>query len=189
VHEYFGVTNEANVKAYFEGQIDDYEFMRRDIAIWKSFKPDICLEDVRKILENIPPVPGAIDTLKSLRAQNMIIAIISGGLEVLAQRFSEFVSIDHIFANRLSNDGSGRLKDEGILNVPLRHKEKVLLELLNELPIPQERCVAVGDSTVDAGMLKASGLGIAFCPLDDIVTQSADVVIKEKNLQEILKYI
>jgi len=38
-------------------------------------------------------------------------------------------------------------------------------------------------------MLKASGLGIAFNPLDDNVTQNADVVIYEKNLIEILKHL
>jgi phosphoserine phosphatase len=34
VHNYFSVNNEASLKLYLEGKIDDREFMRRDIKLW-----------------------------------------------------------------------------------------------------------------------------------------------------------
>jgi phosphoserine phosphatase len=189
VHNHFGETNEANVKAYFNGEIDDHEFMRRDIAIWKSHKPDLTISDISEILSEIPLMPGAEETLKELRDKGLKLVIISGGLKPLAARVAEIVEFDFVYANGLGSDGSGKLSDEGILNVPLMDKEWVFHKILNELAIPAEKSVAVGDSTVDAGMLKLAGLGIAFCPIDDTVINNADIVVKEKNLKEIMRFI
>ena len=189
IHEHFGETNEANVQAYFNGEIDDNEFMRRDIQLWKSHKPDLVMDDLIKILEEIPIIPGAVETIRTLRKQNIIVAILSGGLDLLANRFNDIEKIDHIFANSLVYDGSGKLKGEGILNVPLMDKKKILIELLSELSISSSECCAVGDSMVDSEMLATAGLGIAFCPINDKLTDFADVVINTKNLSEIIEYI
>ena len=189
VHNHFGETNEANVKAYFNGEIDDHEFMRRDIAIWKSHKPDLGISDISAILSEISLIPGAEETLRELRSNGFKLAIISGGLEPLANRVAELVEFDYVYANGLGSDASGRLTAEGKLNVPLMNKEQVLEKMLVELSIPAEKCVAVGDSKVDAGMLKLAGLGIAFCPIDETVINNADVVVTEKNLKDIMKYI
>ncbi|UCH90129.1 MAG: HAD-IB family phosphatase [Thermoplasmata archaeon] len=189
IHDFFGVSNEKNLMEYFERRIDDIEFMRRDIAMWQMQEPDIGVERISEILGKIPLVPGALETLQEIKGRGFKIAIISGGLELLANRINELVPIDHIYANGLQHDGSGALSGEGILNVPLRHKEDVMLKLLEKLSLSPEECVAVGDSTVDAAMLKSAGLGIAFCPLDEEVKTCADIIIYEKDLQEILKYI
>jgi len=189
VHAHFGETNEENVNAYFNGEIDDQEFMRRDIALWKSHKPELTLSDISTILEEIPMIPGAEDTLVELKKNGFQLAILSGGLELLAKRVAEVVEFDFVLANGLESDSSGKLKDRGILNVPLMKKELVLEKMLKELSIPASHCVAVGDSLVDAKMLKMAGLGIAFCPVDETVINNADVVVREKNLKEILKYI
>jgi phosphoserine phosphatase len=38
VHDHFRVTNEASLKAFIDGDIDDMEFMRRDIALWRRHR-------------------------------------------------------------------------------------------------------------------------------------------------------
>ena len=189
VHAHFGETNEANVNAYFSGEIDDHEFMRRDISIWKGYKPDITLNEVTGILDEIPLIPGAVETLRELKKNDIKLAILSGGLEPLARRVASMIEIDHVFANGLSAGPDGKLGDEGILNVPLMEKERVMLRLMDDLDLNRMECAAVGDSMVDAGMLKLAGLGIAFCPMDKNLLPVADVVITNKNLQEILRYI
>jgi phosphoserine phosphatase len=49
-----------------------------------------------------------------------------------------------------------------------------------------EACAAVGNSCFDIPMLEMCGLGIAFNPEDKCVVQSADVVVKGKNLRDII---
>lgn len=189
VHAHFGETNEANVRAYFQGDIDDHEFMRRDIAIWKSYKPDITIEDINDILDEIHLVPNALETFQKLREHDLKLAIVSGGLESLALKVNELSHFDYVYANGLTVEPTGRLGSDGILNVPLMKKEKIMLKILDELAIPASECVAVGDSKVDIGMLEHAGLGIAFCPEDDSLKAVADVTISEKDLLKILDHI
>ena len=35
VHDYFGSSNERSVDDYLRGKIDDLEFIKRDVALWK----------------------------------------------------------------------------------------------------------------------------------------------------------
>jgi phosphoserine phosphatase len=187
VHSHYGVDNEDSFLAYFDGKIDDYEFMRRDIAIWKRLEPEVDIKTIKEILYEVPIMKGALETLRTIKDNNMTVAIISGGLMLLANRINELVPVDYIFANDLEVDSSGKLTGEGILNVPLRNKEKVMKELLERLSIDPFESVAVGDSVVDSKMLEYSGLGIAYCPLDERISDSADLVIRDRDLRKILE--
>ena len=46
VHDRFGVSNEESVISFMDGEIDDMEFMRRDIALWLKHRPGLGLGDV-----------------------------------------------------------------------------------------------------------------------------------------------
>jgi len=54
------------------------------------------------------------------------------------------------------------------------------------LSVPAERTVAIGNSFVDVSMFSASGLSIAFNPIDEAVERSADVVLRSKDLRDVL---
>ena len=54
-------------------------------------------------------------------------------------------------------------------------KEERLIRWAEELQVPFERTIAIGDGANDLKMLKSAGLGIAFC--------AKDIVKKEINLQ------
>ena len=74
---------------------------------------------------------------------------------------------------------------EGVLEVKLNDKGAVFDKLLNDLGICTERCIAIGNSFIDAPMVKKAGLGIAFNPADAKIKKVADVVIEEKDLNRI----
>ena len=57
VHDHFGVKSEESIKAFVKGEIDDMEFMRRDIALWLGKKPNLCLSDINAILDRIRNAP------------------------------------------------------------------------------------------------------------------------------------
>jgi phosphoserine phosphatase len=46
--------------------------------------------------------------------------------------------------------------------------------------------VAIGNSFVDVSMFSGSGLSIAFNPIDDFVEKSADVVLRTRDLRDVL---
>ncbi len=189
VHNYYGVNNDASYEKYMRQEIDDEEFMRSDIALWLKKQKRIHISEIQKILDSVPIMPGFELTIKALKYLDIQIAIVSSGLDPLAQRVGRLGGITHILANGLRTDKNGYLTGEGILKVKLRAKGKPVEQLVTSMSIEPESTIAVGNGETDIPMFQASGLGIAFNPIDDQPAQNADVVIYEKNLTEILRHV
>ena len=189
VHEHFKVDNEASLVAYIEGRIDDQEFMRRDINKWLSIRDDLCLQDIDDILRPVPIIPGIKETIAALRSNGMRCVIVSGGLDMAARRIAEDNGFDDHIANSLACDAEGRLTGEGVLRVELTNKRLALERFQQKYGVPAERTVAIGNSFVDVSMFSASGLSIAFNPIDEVVEKSADVVLRSRDLRDVLKPI
>jgi phosphoserine phosphatase len=182
VHRHFGIDNRDSWEAFLRGDIDDLEFMRRDIARWKARGP-VPIEVIRRALDDIPLVAGARELVGALHARGTRTVIVTGGLDLLAERVCREVGIrDHV-GNGLCHDEHGMLLDDGILRVPVNDKGQPVRRLLDELRVPPERAAAIGNSSQDVAMFRATGLGVAFDPLDEAVRREADVVIEEKDLR------
>ena len=67
VHDYFSVNNDASLELYLQDKIDDLEFMRRDIALWRAKKPDISITDLEEILSSVPIMKGTLETITTLK--------------------------------------------------------------------------------------------------------------------------
>jgi phosphoserine phosphatase len=182
VHECLGTDNTATAEAYRNGHIDSQEFMDRDLALWR--RQHITHGHISHIFHNIDTIPGVHETMEQLSNADITTAIISGGLDLLAERIAATMGIDHILANGISQD-----MQQGILRVPPKKKDKSLRGLARRLSIRRQNIVAVGNSKYDVAMFRVSGLGIAFNPCDDVVVRAADVTIQEKDLTRILEYI
>lgn len=189
VHEHFKVNNEASLVAYIEGRIDDREFMRRDIELWKSIKNDLCVRDIDEILRPVPIVAGIRETVAALHRHGARCVIVSGGLDYAARRIAEENGFDAYIANSLECDASGRLTGEGVLRVELTNKKRALRKFQEELGVLPERTAAIGNSFVDVSMFAVSGLSIAFNPIDELVEKSADAVVRSRDLRGVLPTI
>lgn len=185
VHAHFHDNNEEALRAFMANEIDDHEFVRRDLSLWRSHKPDICTGDLEAVLARVPLMPGAEALFAELRREGLQTAIVSGGLEVLAHQLQKRLKIDHVRANGFTTDARGRLL-EGRIDVPVREKERVLRSLQRNLGILPEETAAVGNSEIDVGMFRASRLGIAFAPEDAIVRTHASHVVETKDMTLIL---
>ena len=186
VHRHFGVNNDHSLRAYLDGEIDDDEFIRRDIDLWMEKDPTLSTETIRSILSGVPTMKGAPETMAELRSRGIKTAIVSAGIDLLAQRMAVELRMDMFFANGFVADCSGRLTGDGVLNVSLAGKGERVEMIAGMLDIEKEEVASVGNSRYDVPMFDASGLGIAFCPEDDEVRRRADVVIEEKDLRAIL---
>jgi phosphoserine phosphatase len=186
IHEYFGTTNERSVDQYLKGNIDDLEFMKRDVSLWRENGRFIRKDTLRDILYGIPIMQGAETCVSFLRNNNVRTAIVSAGLDMLAEKVADDLGIDYVFANGVNYDNDGRLTGEGVLHVQLMHKDKNVRDLASSLAIPLKQCAAVGNSCFDIPMFETCGLSIAFNPVDACVRAKADIVVEGKDLSRIL---
>jgi len=189
VHQRFGVDNEGSLNAYLKGEIDDLEFIRRDIGLWKSKDPGVTSERIRRILEDVPLMPGTSETMARLRGAGTRTAIVSAGIDLLSERIAKELRMDHQVANGLETDGHGRLSGRGILRVKLADKGDAVTEAAGLFGVPRAEVVAVGNSKYDISMFHRAGKGIAFSPADDQIRESADAVVESRDLTGILHHI
>jgi phosphoserine phosphatase len=189
VHQHFGVNNDLALKLFLEKKIDDMEFMRRDIALWLSKNPSLCLADIKKITDTVPLMPGTTETIETLAKRGIESAVVTGGLDLVAKRIAGVARIKYVISNGLETDGCGNLTGKGVCNVELLNKAKPLRELMQKIGVKRKEVVAVGNSQIDVPMFKVANFGIAFNPADEIVQREAKFVVKEKNLLAILKYV
>lgn len=186
----FGGDNTEGYNAFMNGEIDEIDFMRSDIALWKKAKPNVSLMDIARMMRDLPLIDGIQETVAALHYNNIKCVICSGGLSIAARMISDEYGFDDYMADDLEADESGLLTGDGIRNVDLRDKgisAKILMDRFNAKP---ERCIAIGNSFGDIPMFDLCGLSIAFNPIDmEYTGASADHVVVSGNISEILDII
>lgn len=157
VHRRFNADNEENFARYLRGEIDFKEFMRSDIRLWGRSS----LSTIRSILDAAPLMPGAAETVKTIKERGLEPLIVSSGISALADRVAEELGIRLAYANRLMSDEHGLLSGEGEEVVPLDGKDRVLREATKKLGARPKDCITVGDSRHDIPFFRGSGLSSA----------------------------
>ena len=132
---------------------------------------------------------GAKECISYLKDNKVKTSIVSAGLDLLAEKVTNELGIDYVYANGIKNDEKGRLTGEGILKVKLMYKDEAVRLIANKLNVNLENCAAVGNSCFDAPMFETCGIGIAFNPGDDCVRESADIVVEGKDLSKLIPAI
>ncbi len=189
IHRYFGVSNDESVDLYLRGKIDDYEFIRRDVYLWRADGRLIKRDKLEEILSDVPLMSGADKLIEKLREYNIKTAIVSAGLDILANKVAGKLGIDYVYANGIKIDNEGRLTGEGIVNVRLMYKDQVVDRISRELGIGFNEMIGIGNSCFDIPMLQKCGIGIAFNPEDKCIEKTADIRIREKNLESLISIL
>ncbi len=189
VHKYFKVDNENSLNAYLRGELTDLEFIRSDIGLWKGKDPGISRSRIERILRGVPLMPGATDVMARLRAKGIKTAVVSAGIDLLAERIVSELGMDYQLANGLVADSQGRLTGDGILRVSLKNKGDAVEEVGKRFGVERLDIVTVGNSRYDIPMFDKSGKGIAFRPSDDRIREMADAVVELGDLTGIMKHI
>jgi len=189
VHSAFGTNNQSSLLAYLQGDFDDWEFIRRDVRLWTKGTEKVPASRIRAILDKIPIMTGAVQTVSALKSRGIKTAIVSAGMNMLTERVARVTGVDFNLSNGVLVDEDGFLTGEGFVNVPVKDKGSAVRKLISELGYQKCQCAAVGDRGIDCGMFDHVGLRIAFNPADEEVCDNADVVIRTKDLREILGHI
>ena len=189
IHDYFKTSNEKSVNAYLKGEFDDAEFIRRDAALWQKNGKPVKKEKIVEILSEVPLMDGAREVISYLKDKGIKTAIISAGLDILAERVAKELNIDYVYSNGIKTNEQGYLDGEAIVGVKLIYKDENVVKLSNQLNIPLNKIAAIGNSCFDIPMFEVSGLGIAFNPEDECVKEAADLIVYGKDVSKILTVI
>ena len=174
----------AITKSAMNGEIDFAEALRRRVALLAGL-PASVLEDVRAKLRL---TPGARTLVRTLQRLGYVPAVVSGGfVEVLGPLLVE-LGVTHFEANQLEIvDGvlTGRVVGE-ILD--RAGKARALRHFADDVGVPLEQTVAVGDGANDIDMLSVAGLGIAF-NAKALVQEHADTALSVPYLDAVLYFL
>ena len=186
LHEHFKTTEEGQkfYNQYFAGEISYQEWADLDAGLWTG-KP---LSEVIRVVEETKLVEGARETVQALKENGIHTAILSGGLDVMANSIAERVGIDYVLTNRLLHE-NGILT--GAVDILVGWGEKIneVEQITAHFNIPLESTAFVGDGRNDLSVFSVVGLSIAFMPEDQEVAAGAMVQIKEPDLRFILPYV
>ena len=189
VHECFEVDNEPSYQAFVNGEIDEPEFMRRDIALWTAKNPNVTINDIAVLFRDMPLIDGIQETIACLSANGIRSVIISGGIDRAAAMLTREFGFDGFMADEILSNPDGTLTGEGKMNVDLRDKGINVREFTEKYGTTKDRVVSVGNSFTDIGMFKQSGMSIAFNPTDQWTQEAATHTVFSENISDILDYI
>ncbi|WP_422749761.1 phosphoserine phosphatase SerB [Mycobacterium sp. WMMD1722] len=145
-------------EAAMRGELDFAESLHRRVATLAGLPAEV-LDDVA---EQIELTAGARTTLRTLRRLGFYCGIVSGGFRQVIEPLAHELMMDFVAANELEIvDGvlTGRVIGE-VVDRP--GKAKALRNFAQQVGVPMEQTVAVGDGANDIDMLTAAGLGVAF---------------------------
>ncbi|WP_280834010.1 phosphoserine phosphatase SerB [Mycolicibacterium frederiksbergense] len=148
----------AVTEAAMRGELDFGESLHRRVATLAGL-PASVLEDVA---EQVELTPGARTTIRTLRRLGFHCGVVSGGFRQVIEPLAHELMLDYVAANELEVV-DGKLTGRVIGPVVDRPgKAKALRDFAQQVGVPMEQTVAVGDGANDIDMLSAAGLGVAF---------------------------
>ena len=191
-HDYFQTDKHRREDAksnFIKGKISYLQWAEHDIGMWKEKKAK--KKDFFKALEPLSLMGGAIETLQELKKNGLKLAIISGSLNVLLEKFIPNYNeiFDDVFLSKIYFDKEGNIEKIDATEYDMKMKAKALKLIAEREKIKLKECVFVGDYLNDIKVMQTAGLGIAFNCKEDKLKKIADVVIEKKDLREVLKYI
>ncbi len=189
VHQCFEVDNEPAYQAYCNGEIDESEFMRRDIGLWTAKNPDVTINEIARLFQDMPLIEGIQETVACLKANGIRSVIVSGGIDKAAELIKNEFGFDDYAADEICTNPDGTLTGEGRLIVDLRDKGVNVRDFIEKYRTTPERTVSIGNSFTDIPMFKNTGMSIAFNPTDPYTSDAATYTVVSDNIADVLDYI
>ena len=160
IHEHFGTDNSEMLRLYIEHKVTDKEFVKSDINLWQDNSNEKIDEKyINSILNEIKPIKGAEELVTGLHAEGIETAILSGGIQFLADKWAKKWKMKKALANELIDGEDGNMIVK--INASGHAKGPAMDKLLQEMNLSNEEVAAVGDTVVDLPMFERAGLSIA----------------------------
>ena len=166
------------------GELDFESSLRKRVSLLEGLPVSV----FDKVFNTIHLTSNAQEFISILQKNGILVGLVSGGFTPIVERLAKFLGIAYFSANQLEvKDGllTGKLVGQ-IINPEI--KKETLEKWREELKLPQERTVAIGDGANDLLMLKSSGLGIAFCA-KEVLKKEIPHHVDKRDFLEVLPLI
>ncbi len=173
------ITEEA-----MSGRLDFFESLQRRVGLLKGLDFSV----VEKISQNLPYMPGAVETIAALKKRGITVVCFSGGFRTATSYAKDILGYDADFSNVLHHkDGklTGLVGGDMMFNFS---KGDMIVRLQNILGVSKEETMVCGDGANDLSMFTHAGTRVAFCARA-ILEKEANIIIKTKDLTQILEKI
>lgn len=167
-----------------KGELDFESSLRKRVSLLKGLSIDV----FDKIYHELHLSKNAVQFIETLQENQIEVGLVSGGFTTIVERLAKDLKISLYTANQLE------IRDDyltGNLVGPVisrEVKEETLIRWADELEVPIERTIVIGDGANDLKMLKKAGIGIGFCA-KEIVKKEIPLHIDERNFIKVLDKI
>ena len=191
-HDYFQVDQKRRENAkndFLNGKISYLQWAEHDIGLWKE--KNAKKEDFLKAIDHLELMEGAMETLQELKKNNLKLAVISGSLNIVLEKFIPNYNelFDDVFLSRIYFNKNGNIVKVEATEFDMAKKAEALKKIAEREKISLKECVFVGDYLNDRKVIQEAGLGIAFNCEKEELKKVADIVIEKKDLRGVLKDI
>lgn len=167
-----------------KGELDFESSLKKRVSLLKGISTDV----FDKIYSELHLSKNTSQFIKILQENQIEVGLVSGGFTSIVERLAKDLGISLYTANQLEIR-DGHLTGNLIGSVITREvKEETLVRWADQLEVPLECTIAVGDGANDLKMLKRARIGIGFCA-KEIVKKEIPLQIDERDLIKVLDKI
>jgi len=184
----------ARLEEIRAGDSEPYVTAKQIAALLKGVK----LDEIYDIAGGLKIIPDAVEVIKILKSRGYVVGIVSDSYDLVVEFIRSKVGADFALANSLEVRNrivTGEVTIPSIFvrgeQSPCLHpvcKVNALLHLSEKYGIKLSDMVAVGDSVYDVCMVRAAGIGVAFCSNNGLLNAVADKVVKTRSFKELLEF-
>ena len=166
------------------GELDFEASLKSRVSLLKGLSINV----FDKIYHELHLSKNAAKFIEVLQENQIEVGLVSGGFTTIVERIAKDLGISLYTANQLEIK-DGHLTGNLIGPIISREvKEERLIRWAEELEVPFDRTIAIGDGANDLAMLKSAGLGITFCA-KDIVKKEINLQVDERDFGKVLEMI
>ncbi|MFH1511669.1 MAG: HAD-IB family phosphatase [Candidatus Woesearchaeota archaeon] len=190
LHNAFGVPKQyqrRQWKLYQSKQITYKEWVDSDIKQWINL--GITKKDFEKSIRAMKLTEGTAETIQELKERGYTLAIVSGSLSIVIDILFPEHDFSDILINKITFDEQGRIASWEPTQYDWERKLQGIQMIAKKEKLNLKQVAFVGDSTNDIEAARQTGFSIAFNPKSKELESVCNVVIKKKDLREILQYL
>ncbi len=192
LHDHFKTDKKERqwaIDQFHSKKLTYHDWAMYDFTLFK--KAGALKKDFLDAFEPLKLIPNALETLKTLKKKGVKLVVISGSLNLVIEKLipNHKELFDYVLINEIHFNKDGTLKQMIPTKYDFEHKLTGLKTITEKENIKLEECVFVGDHYNDVQIAEKCGLSIAFNCKSDELAQISDIIIKKKDLKEILNFI
>lgn len=166
------------------GELDFDTSLKERVALLEGLPITV----FEQVLQSIHLSKNAQEFISILQNNEILVGLVSGGFTPIVARLAKSLGIAYFSANQLE------VKDDHLTGklvgqiISPEVKKETMEKWREELKLPQERTIAIGDGANDLLMLKSAGLGIAFCA-KEVLKKEIPNHVDKRDFLEVLPLI